>query len=179
MRTLIRTLFAFLSYNHSTSAISILHSLIFQLTSDNEELQTALCELGQESLKSNIDVAVGIISKLLACAGSVYIIIDGLDEIDEFQRTLFVENIINISEKCKDVRILISSRVEADLKAQLGDKTSSIRVDGPNAGSIQTFIRNWMQNWFQRRRIPPQDRKAIEGWLAPLAWRSKGFYTII
>lgn len=172
-----RSLFAFISYTHAsnTSALSILHSLIFQLAADEENLQIVLCQLDRKNFKSNTKIALEILSSLLAYAGTVYIVIDGLDEMDEIERGILVKNLQDILKRCGGVRILISSRPEADLKSLLGGQTPSIRVDNQNAGSIQMFVRHWTRNWFEERQFSSQARAAIEGWLAPLASKSKGW----
>ena len=175
-RTLGQTLFAFLSYTHasSTSALSILHSLIFQLAADDEDLQTTLCQLDRKNIKSNISVAIEVLSTLLKCAGIVYMIIDGLDEINEIERSLLVKHLQDILKNNEEARVLISSRPEADLKKLLDDQSISIRVDNRNAGSIQAFVRQWTKDWFEERGLSSQEKAAIEGWLAPLASKSKG-----
>ena len=151
-----------------------MHSLIFQLASDDENLQTALCELSRETLKSNNEVALKILSTLLTCAGTAYIVIDGLDEVDEIERSLLVRQLLTILETCEGVKIFISSRPEADLKTLLTGHTTSIRVDDRNAGSIQAFVNQWTKNWFREGQVSPTGQAEIERWLAPLAYKSKG-----
>ena len=181
-KSLGKTTFAFLSYtlSSSTSALSIIHSLIFQLTSDDDDLQAVLCQSSRENLKNSINVATSLLATLLDCAGPVYIVIDGLDEIDERERGKLMREFLDISKNCADTKILVSSRPEADITATLFDKVVTIRVDKRNAGSIQAFV-NWhTQKWFLNRAFLPEGEAEIQRLLAPLASNSKGilYYTM-
>lgn len=171
-----RAIFAFLSHDvsGSTSALSILHSLIFQLTFDDDDLQAALSQSSRENLKNSIAVAVGLLTTLLNCAGPVYIIIDGVDEIDEVERERLLRHLIDLSKNCEEAKILISCRPDADIKQILDSAAISIRVDNRNAGGIQAFINRQSQRWFQIRNFLPDERADIERLLAPIAANAKG-----
>jgi len=179
-RSLGRALYVFLSYNFSSdvSALSIIHSLIFQLASSDDNLQTIVCHSSRETLKSSIEAAKGILSTLLRSAGPVYIIIDGLDEIDRLERGRLLKQILELSKDCDETKVLISSRPEADITEVLSQETTVIRVDTRNAGSIQTFVTQKTQKWFQERRFSSEAQAEIEGFLAPLSSNSKGTQTI-
>lgn len=150
--------------------------MIFQLPSDDDDLQAVLCQSSRENLKSNLDVAACLLAKLLACAGPVYIIIDGVDEIDEIERGRLMKQLLDLSKSCEDAKILMSSRPEADITRILDEKAATIRVDHRNAGSIQSFVTQLTQQWFKERGFLPEARAEIEGLLAPLASNSKGMF---
>jgi hypothetical protein len=169
-----QTLFAFVSHNYATSALSILHSLIFQLTSDNEVLQTVLCRTSRENFKSNFNVALEIFSTLLTCSGPVFIVIDGLDEMEKIERSRLVTGLITAQAKCEQIRICFSSRLEDDLKALLEKDAALIRVDNHNADSIYEFVRQWSERWFLDHRIRAKEQNEMKKWLAPLPSRSHG-----
>lgn len=171
-----KSLFAFLSYTHasSTRALSIFHSLIFQLASEDDDLQTIVCESSREVLKTNVEVAANLFAKLLACAGMVYVVVDGLDEIKELERGLFLKHLLAIVQDAEYLRVCISSRPEADLKTYLVDKAETVRVDTQNAGSIQKFVNHQTQKWLYDRSASPAAADMIQRLLAPLAWKSKG-----
>nr|KAK5442811.1 hypothetical protein LTR18_005488 [Exophiala xenobiotica] len=172
-----KTIYAFLSYRYSgsLSALSILHSLIFQLAADDEHLQEIVCQSGQEALTNNIDVAMELLKSLVCYAAPVYVVIDGLDEIQELERCKFLRQILSLSEACEEVRILISSRDEVDIKQLLKDH-ATIRVNLRNAGSIQNFVNQRAREWFSERNFYPEVRSEIEGLLAPLASHAKGLF---
>lgn len=171
-----RAIFAFLSHVHSssTSALSILHSLVFQLASDDDDLQAALCQSSRKNLENSITVAVSLLTTLLNGAGPVYIIIDGVDEIDEVERGRLLRQLLDLSKDCEETKILISCRPEADITTILGSASASIRVDNRNASSIQAFVNRQSHRWFQARNFLPDDRADIERLLAPVAANAKG-----
>ena len=169
-----RAIFAFLSFSSSTSALSILHSLIFQLVSDNDDLQAALSQSSRENLRHSIDIAVSLLTTLLNCAGPVYIIIDGVDETDEIERERLLRELLGLSKNCQETKILVSSRIEADIKKKLDSTTVSIRVDYCNAGNIQAFVNSESERLFEIWSFLQDERADIERLLAPVAANAKG-----
>lgn len=172
-----RTIYAFLSYatSNSTSVLSILHSLIFQVSSDDETLRSILCQSSSENLKSSIEGATVLLTTLLNGAGPVYVIVDGIDEIgDGIERGKLLKQLTEISKSCEETKILVGSRIEADISRILQDDASIIRVDHYNAGSIQTFVNQQTQQWFVERNFTLEAREQIQGLLSPLAANAKG-----
>lgn len=143
----------------------------------DDDLQEILCESEHKDLKSSMDVAATILTTLLAGAGPVYIVIDGLDEIDEIERYRLLTRLINLSANCSNMKVLVSSRAESDIERLL-KKETSIRIDRQNAGSIQAFVTQRAQEWFQERGFYPEAREEIEGLLASLASAAKGEFLI-
>lgn len=169
-----RAIFAFLSFSRSTSALSILHSLIFQLVAEHDDLQAALSQMSRENLKNNITVAVSLLTTLLNCAGSVFIIIDGVDEINEIERARLLREVLNLSKNCREAKIMVSCRQEADIRIILDATSTPIRVDSHNAGSIQAFVNSESDRLFQTWNFLPNERADIERLLAPVAANAKG-----
>lgn len=132
-----------------------------------------LCQSWGENLKSSAEAAAHLLKTLLVCAGPTYIVIDGIDEIDGLERCRLLKLLLEVSKTCKDVKILLSSRAEADIKDLLKDQVS-IRVDNRNAGSIQTFVKQRTEKWFTECNFLPEAQAEIQGLLAPLASTAKG-----
>lgn len=78
---------------------------MFQLISADNDLQDAFCESSRENLKNNIGVATNLLKTLLKYAGRVYIIVDGLDEIDEVERGRLLKCLTDLSKECDELRI--------------------------------------------------------------------------
>lgn len=176
-RTLGRVAFAYLSYTafDTTSALSIIHSLIFQLIASDPDLQTIFCESISQDFEDTLGSALKILNMLLwSCTGPIYVIVDGLDEINEIQRVYFTKRILKSLEDCEDLMLCLSSRPETDLQALLDEKAASIRVNERNTESIEQFVHRWSGDWFRRYSIYPEARTQIERWLAPLALKAKG-----
>jgi hypothetical protein len=136
-------------------------------------LEDVLCQSSGENLKSSIDAAANLLKTLLVCAGPTYILIDGMDEIDELECCRFLRQLLDVSKVCQEVKILISSRAEAAIADFLKDQVS-IRVDSRNAGSIQTFANQRTEEWFSKCNFCPKAQAEIQGLLAPLASNAKG-----
>ena len=176
-RTFGETIYAYLSYTKADkiSALSVIHSLIFQLAMDSEDLQTAFCQSARKNFESNLEVGVDILKKLLlACVAPVYIIVDGLDETNEKTRKQIIVSLLEILESCQDTMICVSSRPESDLKTLLDAKAASIEVDKNNSGSIQRFVNSWAADWLQRQDLPAEGGAEILRLIVPLAAKSKG-----
>lgn len=175
-KTVGRTIFAFLSHVHcsSTSALSILQSLIFQLADNEDDLQVALCQSSRKDFENNITVATNLLIRLLDCAGPVYIIIDGVDEMDKVERGRLLRQLLDLSKNCVETKILISCRNEADITSILDPISESVRVDKRNASSIQAFVNRQSNEWFQTRNFHSNERADIERLLAPVAANAKG-----
>ncbi|EEU34916.1 uncharacterized protein NECHADRAFT_39728 [Fusarium vanettenii 77-13-4] len=170
-----QTLFAFLTYKDtSTTALSIFHSLVFQLASDSLALQTKLHQSSHKNLRNSLEEAVDLLQSLIECAGEVYVVIDGIDEVDLAERSRLLKEFLKLGDACKKCRILLSSRSEDDISTALRGKVVDIKVDQRNAGSIQTFVNHQMKAWFDKRGFDPEVRHEIEGWAAPLASNAKG-----
>ncbi|RSL59358.1 hypothetical protein CEP54_007309 [Fusarium duplospermum] len=171
------TLFAFLTYKDSnTTALSIFHSLIFQLASDSIALQTELRQSVQKNLRNSLSDATDLLQSLLESAGAVYMVIDGIDEVHPAERSKLLRDLFKFVDACQNCRILLSSRAEDDISTALQGKVTEIKVDQRNAGSIQRFVAEWMRDWFNQRRFIPEVRHEIEGWAAPLASKAKGMF---
>ncbi|KAH6876383.1 hypothetical protein B0T10DRAFT_198406 [Thelonectria olida] len=174
------TLFAFLTYKDSnTTALSVLHSLIFQLASDSLNLKTALCQSSKQNLRSSLEVAGGLLESLLKCAGVVHVVIDGIDEIGQFERSKLLKELLRLGDACDECRIIISSRAEADISAILKGRTTDIQVDQRNSGSIQAFVNRRMEEWFNKNCFIPETRNELRGFFAPLASRAKGMFLYV
>ncbi|RSL98170.1 hypothetical protein CDV31_012704 [Fusarium ambrosium] len=174
------TLFAFPSYKDSgTTALSIFHSLIFQLASDSLTLQTELRQSSHKHLRNSLEEAADLLRSLLEIAGVVHVVIDGVDEIDPVERSKLLRELFKLVDACQNCRILLSSRAEDDISTALRGKVTEIKVDQRNAGSIQRFVSHWMRDWFDQRRFIPEVRHEIEGWAAPLASKAKGMFLYV
>ena len=119
-----------------------------------------------------------LLTTLLSTAGPVFIIVDGLDEIDETERVRLLYHLLELSNSCDEAKILISSRMEDDIHTILHDRAVEIRIDSRNAGSIQAFISRRVQEWFLSRDFVPEARAEIKELLAPLSSKANGMYPV-
>lgn len=171
-------IYAFLKYTQSdtTSALSVVLSLTFQLTPNREDLQLVLCQSSRENIKSSLDAATRLLIMLLGCAGPSYIAIDGLDEIEETERRRLAQKLLQVCQECKTVNILISSRDEGDLSSILKGKTAEIQVHHHNTGSIQAYVDHRKEEWFAEREFFADTQSEITNLLTTLGPKAKGAF---
>jgi hypothetical protein len=180
-----KCLFTFISYKYkeSLSAIALLHSLIVQLVSEDGDLQMILCKSFQSNkgnLKGNPKCAREILSELLRCAGPTFIIIDGLDETEESERRIILRELLEILNDCPEAKLCVSSKPEHDISKALKITAEVIRVDYNNAGCIQAYVTNRVQNWFTEQvDLDENARFEIQSLLAPLSAKANGEYRLI
>ena len=150
--------------------------MLFQLPSgpDDDDLKAAVSQGVQGDLRHNISAVANLLKTLLDCAGPVYIIIDGVDEMDQIERGILLRQLLDISNGSKETKIFFSCREEADISRILTSKTFQIRVDHRNSGSIQCFVTNETHHWFESREFLPGEVAEIERLLAPVAANAKG-----
>ena len=174
-----QTLFAFLSYRYSssTTALSIIQSLIFQLTTCDDALESILCQSAANDLKQDLGTATELLKTLLSMTGVTFTVIDGLDEIEKVERTRLLRRILEVSDTCANTRILLSSRIEDDINSDLQNKAIEIRIDQRNAGSIQAYLNRRVREWILSRDFVPEARIEITELLAPISSKANGIYT--
>ncbi|KAF7555032.1 hypothetical protein G7Z17_g2472 [Cylindrodendrum hubeiense] len=173
-----RTLFAFAAYLNKGSlcALSIIQSLIFQAAEDDRDFQSLLVESKERELQGNTGYVVGLLKTFLLTAGPTYIIIDGLDEMEEFERQILLHQLNELSKECEDLRLLISSRAEDDIDRMLQHKATRIRVDIRNSGSIQAYVNRRCQDWVINHQLNPDTKSELLGLLSPLSAKANGMF---
>ncbi|KAF5627128.1 Nacht domain protein [Fusarium sp. NRRL 52700] len=174
------TVFAFLTYlDGHISALSIFHSLIFQLASTSLSLKTMLCQSDLQHLGTDFSIAATLFQMLIQSVGVVRVIIDGLDEIEPTQRSRLIKELVRMSGECQECHILLTSRPESDISRELDGNTTDLHVDKNNAGSIQTFVNQTMAEWFKERDFIQDVQNQLLGWAAPLAFHAKGMFLYV
>lgn len=171
-----RTIYAFLSHSlsGSTTALSTLHSLIFQLAQEDDDLQDVACQTSQESLTSDLKSAADLLTKLLNCAAPVHIVLDGVDEIDEGERRALIAQMIDISTACSETRVLIASREHYDIEKLLHAASTMVRVNTRNEGSIQKFVAYGFTKWLEYRDFNTNEVSEIMGHVSPISTQAEG-----
>ncbi|KAH8668654.1 hypothetical protein BX600DRAFT_538673 [Xylariales sp. PMI_506] len=174
-----QALFVFAShmYQTSTTALSVLQSLMFQLVFDNTDLQTVLVEGNERELTSNTAYAANMLKTLLKCSGPTYIVIDGLDEMEEMECRILLNHLVGLPGECKDARIVISSRAEDNISTMLEKKKAkAIRLDSKNSGSIQVYVDRRVKDLLDNGKFDSESRSEIESSLVPIAANARGMF---
>ncbi len=170
-----RTLFALVTHMNTTSltALSVIQSLLFQAAEDDRELQLILVETKERELHGNTKYVAGLLKNFLLTAGAYYIIIDGLDEMEEVERGILLTNLAEVSKDCVYLRLLICSRAEDDISERLERKTS-IRVNEKNHGSIQIYIDHRTRRLLARRQFDLDTQSELFSLISPLSAKANG-----
>lgn len=170
-----RTLFVFASHvdTSSTTARSILQSLVFQLAFDSEDVRSFLVQSKERDLSSSTAYVARQLRTLLGIVGPTYIVLDGLDEMDKVERGFLLQHLLDMLD-CSDTKILVSSRTEDDITNLLKAIAVAIRVDERNKGSILSYIDQRAQHWMNERGFRSKSRQQIRHLLAPLAANANG-----
>lgn len=169
--------FAFLTYkDEKITALSIIHSLIFQLAERNDGRVDVVCESMSVEIKNNLTAAKDLLKSLILHAGSVCLVIDGVDEISQSERGRMVTELLVLVKSCAGLRVILSSRPEADLVRALEDTTVAMQVHDHNEGNIERYVEEFTQRMFNDRRILRRHQNEIKQLLAPIARRAKGMF---
>lgn len=169
--------YAFPSHAHGdTTAISIIHTLLFQLASVDVDLQSILTESNKRDLKSSLATAQELLTTALKSTSRVFMVIDGLDEVELVERRLFLTTLMKVLHDCSDlaVKVCISSRAEDDISKILDTKATALRVDRRNTLAIQTYVRNRFDEWMASADFLSDGRDEIEALLSPVSTKARG-----
>jgi len=172
----VKTAFAFLTYRETkVTALSTMHSLVFQLAEKDDDAMAIICESMANSSSNNLTAVGDLLSSLANYTAPSYIVIDGVDEIREGERDRLVSELLRQVAVCKRLRLILSSRPEADLIRLLRKKTV-IHIHDRNEDSIKNYVENRCQSFFSERRVLPAIRTEILKLLSPLPSRAKGMF---
>lgn len=153
-----------------------MHSLIFQLAERDEERLEVVCESMGEELKSDLSAVTDLLKSLILHAGLVCLVVDGVDEIRKSERGRMVTALLGLVKSCDDLRVIFSSRPEADLARTLDGTAVAIQVHEHNEQNIEWYVKESAQKMFKDRGILRRDHDEIKKLLAPIARRAKGMF---
>ena len=139
-------------FSHEDSSpprIQPLHSLLFQALKEDDSLRPEILRsysANERKFASSPEWIRDLLSRVLHDK-PVFIFLDGLDELDEKRRgeakcrEEILQDIFHVVDSCPLVRLLVSSRVESDLKRQLSAKrTLQLRVHENNSDDIKKYV---------------------------------------
>ncbi|KAI6778351.1 uncharacterized protein J7T54_002975 [Emericellopsis cladophorae] len=175
-----QVLFVFASQeNPDETALSSIQTLMFQAATNNAALRTVLVEASERELQGNTKYAANLLKSLLMSAGPAYIIIDGLDEIEEIERQILLQQLQMICKDCKELKVLISSRDVHDIERVLKPNAKGIRVDQRNGGAIQTYVNDRLKSWMAEHCDDIDSQSEIVRLLADLSAKAGGKQTLV
>lgn len=135
-----------------------------------------VCESSAEDLKTNLASARRLLTSLIRNSSPVCLVIDGIDEISIDERQRLIPELLELVEVCEGLRIVLSSRPEADLVHKLENAAVSIRLHDHNEESISAYIRQRSHIMFEKLWVPIPEQAEIQRLLLPLGSRAKGMF---
>ncbi len=172
-----RTLYAFPSHIHAdTTALSILLTLLFQSASNDGHLQAMVSDSNKRDLMSDAAVAKDLLADVLKCAGDTFVVVDGVDELEEFERKQLLRSLLDILGACREsgLKIYISSREEDDVRRILHPKAKTICVQTSNRVAINTYVNSRFDEWMANSEFLDQGKSEIRALLYPVCLKAKG-----
>ncbi|KAI0541608.1 hypothetical protein GGR58DRAFT_497799 [Xylaria digitata] len=139
-------------YQSTTTARSILQSILFQLVSKSTDAQVILAESKAQDIVGSTKDVSELLKTLLTSSRPTYIVIDGLDEIEAVERRILLQQLVDLAS-CLTIRILLSSRPEDDIANILTTKATGIRVDKRNSDSIRAYIEQRLRMFLYARIV--------------------------
>lgn len=155
------------------TATAVLRSVIFQILEADQTLLPIVDEVNQNSYPDlrALSKLEEIVSTLLQNTESkkVYLILDGLDEIDDKERGRLVPIILRFCDSGK-FKLLVSSRALADLKASFSNHPL-ITSNEHNQDDISLYVRSEQRGLEDLFLISQREAESI---LQPISERAKG-----
>jgi len=178
---LIRVLCAFLTHQDSArnTKTSIVQSLIYQICQYDHSFTSYVVdqyELRKHRFTGQASFWDQVLEDLLDSQQSTYIILDGLDECSEQQRSGILDIVTKIISGCTAVRIMVSSRRVSDIEVSVGEIAQIIEIEDGSREDIKKFVKLKLGEWFKRikSRAPPGMEKFIRGLEKPIVYKSEG-----
>ncbi|MBE3046125.1 hypothetical protein IMZ48_27025, partial [Candidatus Bathyarchaeota archaeon] len=140
------------------------------------DLQSILTESNKRDLTSNLAAAQELLATALKCANGVFMVIDGLDEVEPLERKLFLTTLMKVLHDCSDValKVCISSRAEDDITRILAPKATALSVDRRNTLEIEAYVKSRFEEWMAGADFLPDGKSEIEALLSPISTKAKG-----
>lgn len=180
-------LFAFLRHDTAPkrNIIAILHSFVFQLFHTNQTLlPVLLAAYASEGrkLRTSTEYLSGLLQDMIKSMGTTFLIIDGLDECDEPERQALLKILVDLSNKCSNLRLAVSSRDEADISRILREVAQIIPVHLANKTDIAAYVSKELDELSHdiRSNTPNSETECdIKVFLKPIVCKAEGWTPII
>nr|RBQ98164.1 hypothetical protein FVER53263_20443 [Fusarium verticillioides] len=130
----------------------------------------------KRDLKGDSKFALNTFTKLLQAAGSTYITIDGLDEIDDCTQQVFLHLILDELKNLPHAKLLISSRRVERIERILKPIAMMLPIGHKNSDCIEAYISHRGRNWLENSYFDCDARTEVRQLLSPLASKADGMF---
>ncbi|KAH9209575.1 hypothetical protein DL95DRAFT_526798 [Leptodontidium sp. 2 PMI_412] len=137
-------LFLFFSHNdRAPTRTQTLHSLLFQFLKQDATLRAEVFRSyssNEQKFSSDSEWVRSLLSQVLRDA-ETFVVVDGLDELDGKLRGLFARDILAVLESCPQLRLLVSSRDETDLRKEFTCKRAlQVCIQEHNSSDVKQYV---------------------------------------
>ncbi|KAK8078503.1 hypothetical protein PG996_004673 [Apiospora saccharicola] len=125
------------------AALKVFQSLVFQLLSEKPSLQPIIRDAhvhNHRQLSGSDRFVMELFVDLVKDLDTIYIIVDGLDEVTEDSRSFLAKFLMQTATACQNVRLLISCRNDPLLDKELANCRQKLRVDHHNEPEILAYL---------------------------------------
>ena len=173
--------FVFLSHQSAQENITlvVLHSLLFQLITDDKTLRPVLAhyyEHNYRKLVGSYSYVRDLIRDILTNLPAMYLVIDGLNEIAETERSTLLSSLQILQRDSPSLKLLISSKTEHDINASLRFNCHMIAIHNENSKDIANSIKTRTSSWLAGLTLAPELVHSIRGCTKEIATKSQGEY---
>ena len=171
--------FAFLNYQESTQSLQkeMIRSFIFQILYEVPTLRPIIQKAystNYRQLHSSMEFSLGLFCDIIKSLDRVHVVIDGLDEIVETERRSLLKNLLELMDKCPNLRVLISSRKEADIERALRTRAQILSIEQKNSRDIRIYADKELRCWLAEEDIASSDSTEVEDFVQVVTEKSHG-----
>lgn len=128
----------------------------------------------KRDLKGDSKFALNTFTKLLQAAGTTYITIDGLDEIEDCTEQVFLHLLLDALKSLPHVKLLISSRRVEKIERILKPTASILPIVRKNSDCFEAYVSRRGQYWLDNSSFDSDACSEVWQLLKPLASKADG-----
>ena len=119
-----------------------------------------------------------LLENILKESPSTYFVVDGVDEVPETERSFLLNSLTNL-QNSQNLKLLISSRAEYDIRLCLKSQYERLQVHESNSQDIARYVDHRTNNWLSGLDQDPGFISEIRHLMKKIGPRSKGRLHII
>ena len=135
-------------------------------------------ENNYRKLTSSPTFVENLLENILKESPTTYFILDGMDEVPETERSFLFSSLTNL-QKSQNLKLLISSRAEYDIRLYTGSLYERLQVHESNSLDIARYVDHRTSNWLSGLDQDPEFISDIQHLMKKIGPRSKGRLHIV
>ena len=103
-------------------------------------------ENNHRKLMSSQAFVEDLLENILKESPTTYFVVDGVDEVAETERSFLLNSLTNL-QKSQNLKLLISSRAEYDIRLYIGSQYERLQVHESNSEDIANYVDHRTKVW--------------------------------